>query len=227
MFWYRLRWKLVRSYLPKGREFELVDVGAGAGFLGDYLKKDRPLATYRFVEPIDSLRAILCQKFGTNACCDLDKGLQGAQFVTLLDVLEHQEHDYSFLEEFVTRLRPGSKILLTVPALQSLWSSWDDVLGHFRRYDRQSLLKVMEDLPLDIDEASYLFPELLPFGWLRAHFRPSRMTSDAKYAEGEAELPRLPTPLNEALYAFGSVSLSLRKHWSRGTSLFVGATRVR
>jgi len=51
-FWHRLRWRVVRSYLPEGRSFELVDVGAGAGLVGAYLARDRPLGTYRFVEPI-------------------------------------------------------------------------------------------------------------------------------------------------------------------------------
>ena len=61
-------------------------------------------------------------------------------FVTLLDVLEHQEDDAQFIGGLVAKMEPGSVLLLTVPALPKLWSPWDEALGHYRRYTRSSLL---------------------------------------------------------------------------------------
>ena len=55
-FWHRVRWSAVSIYLPKNKPFELLDIGAGAGVLGTFLAKDRPQATYHFVEPIETLR---------------------------------------------------------------------------------------------------------------------------------------------------------------------------
>ena len=149
-FWHRLRWRAVSGFLPNLAPFELVDVGAGAGLLGDYLHRDRPQATYRFVEPIDSLRQLLRERHGEDADLGDQKGYGSAAFVTLLDVLEHQQDDKAFLTELVKKMAPGTTLLLTVPALQSLWSPWDQALGHFRRYDTGSLLACTSDLPLTV-----------------------------------------------------------------------------
>ena len=65
-FWNRLRWGLVCSQLPAER-IELVDVGAGPGFLGDFLRERRPMIEYRFVEPIAGLERQLEDRFGAEA----------------------------------------------------------------------------------------------------------------------------------------------------------------
>ena len=166
-FWHRLRWRVARSYLPEHRPFELVDVGAGAGLLGTFLERDRPQATYRFVEPIDSLRQFLRERFGDAADAGDDADYGPAEFVTLLDVLEHQPDDRDFLAALVGKMTRGSTLLVMVPALPSLWSQWDVALGHYRRYDRDTLLACVDGLPLTVHETSFLFPEMVPLGRLR------------------------------------------------------------
>jgi hypothetical protein len=220
-FWHRLRWRVTRSYLPKDSPFALVDVGAGAGLLANYLAKDRPQASYRFVEPIESLRTILTQLHGEEADLLDAPDFGTAQFVTLLDVLEHQEDDRAFMQDLVGKMADGSTLLLTVPALQRLWSPWDVALGHFRRYDKGTLGDAIADLPLKIQEMSFLFPEMVPLGRLRAR------KADAKVIDADdmdAEFPDLPGPVNDVLYGLGTASLALRRHWHRGTSLFLAAT---
>jgi 2-polyprenyl-3-methyl-5-hydroxy-6-metoxy-1,4-benzoquinol methylase len=118
LFWYRLRWKVVRAHLPEGQfKFQLVDVGAGSGFLGDCLHRDRPAARYGFVEPIGSLNEALTRRYGPGAAFDIED-LHDADVVTLLDVLEHQKDDRKFLKRLVSTVEPGARILLTVPALR-------------------------------------------------------------------------------------------------------------
>jgi hypothetical protein len=117
-------------------------------------------------------------------------------------------------------MQPGSVLLLTVPALQSLWSPWDEALGHFRRYDKAALLTCSEGLELTATETSYLFPEMLPLGILR-RLRGAR--GRGKTLREDAEFPDLPAFINDALYGVGIVSLALRRHWRAGTSLFMAA----
>ena len=143
-FWHRLRWRAIREYLPNDAHFEVVDVGAGAGLLGVYLRRDRPLATYRFIEPIDSLGSMLRSVHGESADAASDARFTAARFVTLLDVLKHQEDDAQFIGGLVAKMEPGSVLLLTVPALPKLWSPWDEALGHYRRYTRSSLLETLQ-----------------------------------------------------------------------------------
>lgn len=222
LFWHRVRWSAVRTYLPEGVLFELVDVGAGAGFVGEFLSTDRPEAVYRFVEPIESLRVHLVASYGASNDAGDSPDYRSARFVTLLDVLEHQDDDVGFLETLASKMAPGSKLIMTVPALQRLWSAWDVSLGHFRRYEKQTLTQRFAGLPFTIDEVNYLFPELVPLARLRARRKPAL----GDQASQEAELPDLPRPLNEILYAIGTASLSLRRWWWNGSSLFLVATRI-
>jgi SAM-dependent methyltransferase len=222
-FWNRLRWDLVCEHLPRTGEVELVDVGAGPGFLGDRLRLRHPNVAYRYIEPLAGLEQSLADRFGADANMRDREQYDGAEFVTLLDVLEHQADDRLFLRELAAKMRPGAILLLTVPAMPSLWSDWDVALGHHRRYKKASLLIAIEGLPLEPVEVDYLFPELLPLGWLRR----LRMRSSAMEAaaEGEAEFPELPRWLNGTLYGLGRGSMRLRKVWPAGTSLFASLRR--
>lgn len=219
-FWHRLRWRAVASYLPDDRPIELLDVGAGAGLLGHYVSRSRPLATYRFVEPIPSLERYLETTYGRQSNAGSLDSYRGVDFVTLLDVLEHQEDDREFLRRLVERMSPGAVLLLTVPAFSWLWSGWDMALGHHRRYDLPGLARVWRGLPVRPLEASYLFPELLPAALVRRWQRPP-----VGQNVDEASFPDLPATVNECLYLFGRASLRLRGWWPAGTSLFAALGR--
>ena len=211
-FWHRLRWAVVSAYLPPGG-FTLVDVGAGIGLVGEFLRDERPAARYRFVEPIPFLEQELERRYGAEANAKDDARYEGASAVTLLDVLEHQEDDRAFMAELVARLDPGATLLVTVPAGASLWSAWDVALGHHRRYDTAAFRRAIAGLPVGVVELSYLFPELVPLALVR------KLRLRRRPAPG-VEFPELPRPLNELLARIGTVSLRLRRRWPVGTSLF-------
>jgi SAM-dependent methyltransferase len=68
---------------------------------------------------------------------------QTFDIVIMLDVLEHIEDDAAFLQqEVVPRLKPGSHLVISVPAHPKLFTSHDAFLGHYRRYTRHQLLDV-------------------------------------------------------------------------------------
>lgn len=216
-FWHRLRWRALLFHLPRDRAFTLVDVGAGAGLLGDQLSRLLPAATYGFVEPIESLEARLVERFGEAANFRHRPRFEGAEFVTLMDVIEHIEDDRGFLAELAGRLEPGTRLLVTVPALASLWSGWDVALGHHRRYDRKSLRRAVAGLPLREIESSYLHPEMLPLAWVRKLRRPA---ADAVTDEESARFPDPPKLFNDLLYFGGLPTLHLRRLAPLGTTLY-------
>src|SRR3954454_23798749 len=184
-FWNRLRWELVNEQLGSDCR-RVVDVGAGPGFLGDFMRHRRPQVEYWFVEPIAALEEQLGSRFGEEAN-RRDRGFEGATHVTLMDVLEHQEDDRAFMADLARRMEPGATLLLTVPAMPWLWSAWDSMLGHYRRYTKASLRQAVGTLPLQIEEESYIFPELIPLGlWRRLRLRA------VDGGSGEAEFPDLP-----------------------------------
>lgn len=224
-FWNRLRWGLVLERLPAGEAIEVVDVGAGPGFLGDHLARVRPLAGYRFIEPLGGLETGLEDRFGAAANFRDRESFGAAAYVTLLDVLEHQEDDRAFMAELSAKMSPGSLLLLTVPAMPSLWSRWDVVLGHYRRYRKSTLASAIAGLPFAVEETAYLFPELLPLGWIRR----LRLGQGAEIGPDEAasaEFPDLSRPVNEGLYRLGSLTMRLRRQMPAGTSLFAALRRT-
>lgn len=219
-FWNRLRWELVLRQLPAAGA-GLVDVGAGPGFLGEFLSERRPEIEYQYVEPIPALERHLEARFGAEAN-RRGRDFEDARFVTLMDVLEHQENDCVFLAELVEKMSPGSTLILTVPAMPWLWSSWDEMLGHYRRYTKRSLRNVVATLPLQMQDESYLFPELVPAGLMRrirTHHR------SAAREPAAAEFPDLPRWANQTLYGFGSASMAGRRLWPVGTSLYAKLLR--
>jgi hypothetical protein len=213
-FWHRLRWRAVRSYLPRETPFSLLDVGAGAGLVGEYLAQEFPRADYYFSEPIEALRQRLIAAYGPERYLPEPRPALGIGFVTALDVIEHIEDDRAFLEQLIVALDPGTTVIITVPALQRLWSQWDVSLGHHRRYDRRSLRALLASLPVDVVEVSYLFPELVPAGLWRA-----RRSARGAGAAAGASFPQLPRWANRALYGFGAPLVSARRAAPVGSSV--------
>lgn len=215
-FWHRLRWEVISEYLPLDRPFEIVDVGAGAGVLGSFLSRERPRATYRFAEPIPSLQRDLERRYGVRANVTESTGYPEAEYIALLDVLEHQADDGDFMRTLLERVDHGATLLITVPALPALWSGWDVALGHYRRYMKRTLRECLTDLPVEMIELSYLFPELLPASLVR---KVVRSASAPGATDEEALFPDPPRAVNQMLYAVGRASLRGRRFWPAGTSL--------
>lgn len=62
--------------------------------------------------------------------------------ILYLDVLEHIEDDRRELELSFERLRPGGTIIVLAPALQFLYNEFDKAIGHYRRYNHNTLTQV-------------------------------------------------------------------------------------
>lgn len=220
-FWHRVRWQVVNEAIS-GEEFVLTDVGAGIGLVGEFIAHDHPGATYRFVEPLQSLVDELEGRFGRGANANDAASYAESRYVTLLDVLEHIEDDRAFLADLVDKMAPGSTLIMTVPALQRLWSQWDVSLGHFRRYDKRTMRSILSALPLRTREMTYLFPEML----LPALIRRRASAAGAPDADDRAEFPDLAPQVNELLYRVGLLSARFRRVWPAGTSLLVVGDRI-
>jgi hypothetical protein len=220
-FWHRLRWLAVAARLPAGA-FTLVDVGAGAGLLHDYLRAERPEATYRFSEPLDTLRSALRARAGDDADWTDRATYADARVVALLDVLEHQPDDRAFLTELAGRMAPGTRLIVTVPALPLLWSAWDVGLGHHRRYTRRSLRAAFDGTPFAVERVEALFPEMLPAGLLRRFRFPATKPLPQT---GDLEFPELSPFVNAVLFGVGRATLALRRIAPFGTSVLAVAER--
>ena len=73
--------------------------------------------------------------------------------VFLMDVIEHIEDDVSFLCSASAHARPGGIVVINVPANQWLFSRYDETVGHVRRYNRTTVVRLLRDaglVPLDV-----------------------------------------------------------------------------
>lgn len=76
-----------------------------------------------------------------------------------LEVLEHIEDDAGTLAQWRSWLRPGGRMLLSVPARMARWSPTDVWAGHFRRYERQGLLDLLARSGFEVEHHEcYGFP---------------------------------------------------------------------
>ncbi len=219
-FWHRLRAHAVSTFFPADRPFRVLDLGAGAGLLGEFIVNHYAQANYHFIEPIESLEEELSLRFGSDRNAKSAVDFREFDYLVLLDVLEHQPDDREFASELVSKIKPDSVLILTVPAMQMLWSQWDVALGHFRRYGKSELRRAFAGLPVQWLEVSYLFPEMVPLGLVRKLRRPSH----AAPGRDETDLPALPRTVNGALYVIARLSFAARAGAPLGTSI-LGALR--
>jgi hypothetical protein len=75
-----------------------------------------------------------------------DRPAENFSLLLMLDVLEHLENDRAFFEETIcSNLQGGGHALISVPAFSRLFSQYDIRLGHYRRYDKDRLCKLIAD----------------------------------------------------------------------------------
>jgi len=142
---------MVRRYARDARD--VLDFGAGTGSL---TRRVQALGlSPRCVELDDRHRAQLQQQgFPTVATLDAVPS-ESVDYIYSSNVLEHIEDDLATLVELRDRLRPGGRLLLYVPAFQSLYSSLDQMAGHFRRYDKRMLGDRLRSVGFEVDELFY------------------------------------------------------------------------
>lgn len=140
--------------------------------------------------------------------------------VTLCDVIEHVDDDVAVLRQAARTLRPGGHVLVTVPADSRLWTKYDEVIGHKRRYDRTGLRTALEDAGLEVRYAGYF--NCLPFVVQLAQRRLASGGNgerDALTIVAKAlQVP--PAPINVLLRLSVELEAPIRRlEWVRGGSL--------
>ena len=221
-FWHRIRWDFISSRLRQHQVKSLVDVGAGSGIFADFVKRNFPEAQYSFVEPSETLSGLLDLEFGREKNLTQAKDFGAIDAVLLLDVLEHIEGDEEFLRNLVGKMRPGAVMAMTVPAMNSIWSGFDVLVGHLRRYEKKDLLALFQKIDSDFEvlECRYLFWELIPLALHRKwKLRPELMGEVDPLKE--SEVPNLPGAVNDLLYWISKVGSLVSRWMPVGTSLAV------
>ncbi|HRI00384.1 MAG TPA: methyltransferase domain-containing protein [Saprospiraceae bacterium] len=87
--------------------------------------------------------------------------------ILLLDVIEHIEDDVTFIKQSIAHTEGNGYIIINVPASMMLFSKYDSVAGHVRRYNKAGLRKSMEEAGLQDIQIRYWGWSLIPIAILR------------------------------------------------------------
>jgi len=203
-WWFNVRhhfaWRTIRRARPAGPDL-LLDVGAGAaGFLARLLRRgdvspDHVLALESSAQAAEVGRRrgvpMITADLGDVRRTPLPRP---PDVVSMLDVLEHLPDPVATLRDLHAIAREGAHLLVLVPALQALWSRWDERLGHQRRYDRPLLRAQLEAGGWRVCSLRYLFAPLVLPALLRERLIGRR-------ALAATQFQRVPAPLNRLLTA--------------------------
>lgn len=103
------------------------------------------------------------------------------ELVCAFDVIEHVEDDSRVFGEVSRVLKKGGVFIFSVPMHARLWTKFDELVGHVRRYDPADLLALLaaHDLVLERSAAYGMQPanpRMLEFGlWWLKHRRREAM----------------------------------------------------
>jgi len=82
----------------------------------------------------------------------LPDSLPAYECVLALDVIEHIDDDHKAVRELGRLLNSGGRVIISVPALPDLYSEFDAVQGHRRRYTAQTLRTCLEGAGLIVED---------------------------------------------------------------------------
>ncbi|MEJ2010263.1 MAG: class I SAM-dependent methyltransferase, partial [Acidobacteriota bacterium] len=146
IFAHATRWKAYwASRVIRWIRGDVLEVGAGLG-ANTILLQNSAVRTWHCLEPDPELGTRLNSAIDGLPACSASRGTVGSvaerQFdsILYLDVLEHIQADRDELAMAARLLRPGGHIVVLSPAHQFLFSKFDASIGHYRRYNRNSLL---------------------------------------------------------------------------------------
>jgi 2-polyprenyl-3-methyl-5-hydroxy-6-metoxy-1,4-benzoquinol methylase len=166
-WWFSARLNIVMDLIKHKANLpgkaKVLDIGCGTGAILSKLSEQFEA----YGTDTSPLAIELCQRRGLkNAyCCTLATfPLPKLKFdlVTMLDVIEHIDDEAGILHGAFQALRPGGYLLVTVPAYQFLWSNYDELNHHKRRYTRTRLMHVLEENGFTVHTISYFNTLLFP-----------------------------------------------------------------
>jgi len=131
----------------------IIDFGAGSGTFS--LRCAALDVEVTAVEPDQELRARLSEH-GINVAADTSAlPDRGFDYAYSLNVLEHIDDDVEALRQLRSKLAPGGRMLIYVPAFPVLFTSMDTKVGHVRRYTRATLLRSVTAAGFTVDDIRY------------------------------------------------------------------------
>lgn len=175
-------YKLINVFTQRGK---VLDIGAGTGKILQELKQKGWQ-----VEGLESAEKAIqfCKKRGIETkFIDIQNqnfpfANESFDLVIILDVLEHLDDEKKVISEIERVLKPAGVVIVTAPAYPKLYSYWDKMVRHKRRYSQESLKRLFGRETFHLEYLSYFFLlHLLPaiiMRVIKSRKKTSRVISD-------------------------------------------------
>ncbi len=144
--------------------------------------------------------------------------------ILALDVIEHLDDDRAAVANLARLLKPDGLMIVSVPALPEMFSEFDAVQGHRRRYERETLRAAFDQTELIVEQTLWWGQ------WLHRRLKASRSESRARPGDNASEVYRRyltlpPWPVVQAIRVLFALEKprALAGRLRRGTSLFAVA----
>lgn len=157
------RWDCIFKLLSLRTETNktLIDFGCGTGYLIEYLKSKNPSLNYIGIDNsktgLDVARTEIQDvsffqlNLGSDDVNKNNLGLhQKADYAVCSEVLEHLDYPVEFLRNIKDFMKPGSKMVITVPG--GPMGEFDRLIGHRKHYTKEILSKEIEESGFRLDK---------------------------------------------------------------------------
>ncbi len=141
-------WPLVATLWPAAPQ--RLEIGPG-------LRPRLPIAGTHFLDLSPPVVARLNERGGLARAGEITAlPFADAQFdlVAAFDVIEHVEEDRRVFAELTRVLKPGGRLVFSVPLHPGRWTSFDDYVGHARRYEPDALPALLAEHGLVVEKSA-------------------------------------------------------------------------
>lgn len=208
-FWLRRRFDVFKKFagdrLTAGKPLSLCEVGCGSGVLQTQVEEWLGQGMDGFdlnQGPLEKNESKSSRLFYYDIR-DCDQQFRASyDALIIFDILEHIREDVDFLRILPFYLSDRGMIFLNVPALNGLYSKYDEAVGHVRRYAPRDLYRVVEEAGLRVLGWTFWGLPLLPMLLLR--------TLALRFRDGGADtiafgMDRRNALVNQLLYLLSSL----------------------
>jgi 2-polyprenyl-3-methyl-5-hydroxy-6-metoxy-1,4-benzoquinol methylase len=205
----------------------ILDAGCGWGVTLDALEREGYQATgmdvsRRTLEQLDRPGRTLVEADLTRPIAEV----KPFDAVLALDVIEHIDDDRAAVARLGSLVCPGGIVIVSVPALPEMYTEFDRIQGHRRRYRPETLRAAFDGSGLALEQIFWWGQWLVPAlrrQRARVQIRPSESASEAYLHY--LKLPPWPLPWVARVAFRYEQGRAIRGELRTGTSLFAVARR--